>query len=343
MVDMTTVDFRTRLQGSAVDLDAGTFCEDTLGDLLAENGRLAARGYAHLGLTPLAFEVGDVRYSLAREGDTLVRRRGIDDDATVVTLSANDFSDLVQEVVTTLGLGMRGRVEMQRGTMDEFVAWEPVLRALIDARPVHEPGMVQLDLDLHQSFTLDDPREQIGAFLAEAGFVKIRGVFEPDEMSAIVDDLADAVAEARREDGQAWWARDGEGEWYAARILGFNEKSPALRKLMHDDRLAQLGRFTDDTYNAARPRQLRRRRRPHQADRSDGRHLRRPVAQGLLTGWSFVRLLRSHRGPVPHAGRPRERRARRGRGIAPRERAGRWRASRHGPAACRHFRLTPAT
>ena len=124
-------------------------------------------------------------------------RRGIDDDATVVILAANDFSDLVQEVVTTLGLGMRGRVEMQRGTMDEFVAWEPVLRTLIDARPVHEPGMVQLDLDLQQSFTLDDPREQIGAFLAQAGFVKIRGVFEPDEMSAIVDDLADAVAEAR--------------------------------------------------------------------------------------------------------------------------------------------------
>ncbi len=275
---MTTIDFRTRFQGSAVELDAATFCEDTLGDLLEENGRLAARGYAHLGLTPLAFDVGDARYSLAPEGETLVLRRGIDDDATVVTLAANDFSDLVQEVVTTLGLGMRGRVEMQRGTMDEFVAWEPVLRALIDARPVHEPGMVQLvnadgsELDLHQSFTLDDPREQIGAFLAQAGFVKLRGVFEPDEMSAIVDELADAVAVARREDGQAWWARDSKGEWYAARILGFNEKSPALRKVMHDDRLAQLGRFTDDTYTQ---------RDPDNSDAAEGLTKRIGVTDGI--------------------------------------------------------------
>src|SRR5947207_14499740 len=194
MLVMTTLDFRTRLQGSAVDLDAATFCDDTLADLLAENGQLAARGYQHLGLTPLAFDVGDAQFSLALDRDALVRRRRIDDDATVVSLDAHDFSDLVQEVTTTLGLGMRGRVEMQRGTMDEFVAWEPVLRALIDARPVHEPGMVQLldvddgELDLHQSFTLDDPRERIGAFLAEAGFVKIRDVFEPDDMAAIVDE-----------------------------------------------------------------------------------------------------------------------------------------------------------
>lgn len=275
---MTTLDFRTRLQGSAVDLDAATFCDDTLGDLLAENGQLAARGYAHLGLTPLAFDVDDAQCSLAPERDTLVLRRGIDDDATVVSLGAHDFSELVQEVTTTLGLGMRGRVEMRRGTMDEFVAWEPVLRALIEARPVHEPGMVQLldadggELDLHQSFTLDDPREQVGAFLSEAGFVKIRNVFEPYEMAAIVDELADAVAEAQRDDGQSWWARDGKGEWYAARILGFNEKSPALRKVLHDERLVQLGQFTDDTYTQ---------RDPENSDAAEGLTKRIGVTDGI--------------------------------------------------------------
>ena len=72
-------------------------------------------------------------------------RRGVDDDATVVALARDATSPTsCKRSSTTLGLGMRGRVEMQRGTMDEFVAWEPVLRALIDGRPVHEPGMVQL-------------------------------------------------------------------------------------------------------------------------------------------------------------------------------------------------------
>ena len=47
---MTTVDFRTRLQGSATELDAATFCEQELPSLLAEHGKLAARGVAQLGL-----------------------------------------------------------------------------------------------------------------------------------------------------------------------------------------------------------------------------------------------------------------------------------------------------
>ena len=91
-------------------------------------------------------------------------------------------------------------------------------------------------------------RELVGAFLAEAGFTKIRGVFTPAEMAPIVRDLDDAVADAKRDDGQSWWARDGEGEWYAARVLGFNEKSDALRTLLRDERVAQLGRLTDDRF-----------------------------------------------------------------------------------------------
>jgi hypothetical protein len=275
---MNSIDFRTRFQGSAVQLDPADFCDETLPDLIAEHGRLAARGYAQLGLQPLGFEVGDVRCSLVPDGDTLALRHDIVDAVTVVALTPAAFSDLVQEVTTTLGLGMRAAVEMRRSTMDGFVAWEPALRALIDGRPVHEPGMVELvdadgaPLDLHRGFTLDDTRDEIGAFLAAAGFVKIRGVFEPNDMNEIVDDLADAVTEARRDDGQSWWARDGQGEWYAARILGFNEKSPALRKLLHDDRFAQLGTLTDDAFTQ---------RDPDNSDAAEGLTKRLGVTDGI--------------------------------------------------------------
>ena len=96
-----------------------------LGLLVDEHGTLAARGYALLGLTPLALEVGDTRFSLVATDGTIAVHDGVHDDATVVELTPDAFSELVQETSTTLGLGMRGRVEMQRGTMDEFVAWEP--------------------------------------------------------------------------------------------------------------------------------------------------------------------------------------------------------------------------
>jgi hypothetical protein len=275
---MATVDFRTRFQGSAVDVDAGAFRDDTLPSLVDEYGALAARGYAQLRLSPLAFEVGDARFTLGATGATLTVRSGVDDDATVVALEPDAFSELVQETSTTLGLGMRGRVEMRRGTMDEFVAWEPVLRALIDGRPVYEPGSVPLvdadgnDLDLRRSFTLDDPREQVGDFLAAAGFVKLRDVFDASEMAPIVEELDAAVAEAARDDGQSWWARDGRGEWYAARILGFNDKSPSLNKLLHDERLAELGTFTDDSY---------RQRDPDTSDAAEGLTKRIGVTEGI--------------------------------------------------------------
>ena len=53
---MATVDFRTRFHGSAVDVDAGAFRDDTLPSLVDEHGTLAARGYAQLGLSPLALD-----------------------------------------------------------------------------------------------------------------------------------------------------------------------------------------------------------------------------------------------------------------------------------------------
>jgi hypothetical protein len=275
---MPTVDFRTRFQGSAVPVDAAEFREGTLPTLLDEHGALAARGYRQLRLSPLGLDVGGECFTLVAQNGTLAARAGIDDDATVVALAPDAFSELVQETSTTLGLGMRGRVEMRRGTMDEFVAWEPVLRALIDGRAVYEPGSIPLvdaagdELDLRRSFTLDDGRELIGEFLATAGYVKIRGVFEPDEMAPIVDELDAAVAGAERDDGQSWWARDGEGEWYAARILGFNDKSPSLRRILHDERLATLGTFTDDRY---------RQRDPDNSDAAEGLTKRIGVTEGI--------------------------------------------------------------
>jgi hypothetical protein len=250
----TTLDFRTRHQGDARELDAAAFCEGELQQHLAENGRLAARGFAVLGLSPLAFEVGDARYTLRVASGALGVRPGLDEDAVVAVLDAPAFSELVQDVVSPLGLGMTGRVELRRGSMDQFAAWDPVLRAALDGRPVHEPGMVQLrdqggaPLDLRRSFRPGDPPEELGAFLAEAGFLRVRDVFAPDEMAEIADDLDAAVREARPEEGRAWWARGGDGEMYAARILGFNEKSDALRRLLRDERLLQLGRLTDDAY-----------------------------------------------------------------------------------------------
>jgi hypothetical protein len=152
-----------------------------------------------------------------------------------------------------------------------------VLRAVLDGREVYEPGSITFRardggaLDLDRSFRLDDPREEIGHFLAEAGYLHIEGVFTEAEMAAVSAELDDAIAEATQDDGASWWARTAEG-WYASRILGFNLKSPTLQELLSTDRFQAVGRFTDDEI-VQRP--------PRTGDSAEGLDKRIGVVEGI--------------------------------------------------------------
>ena len=113
------------------------------------------------------------------------------DDALVVALDRAGFSDLMQDAASTFGLQLTGRAQMRRGSVDDFVGWEPVLRCLLDGRPVYEPGTLTLQgrdgspLDVRQSFRVDDDPADIGHFLSEAGFLHLEGVFTEAEMAAV--------------------------------------------------------------------------------------------------------------------------------------------------------------
>jgi hypothetical protein len=97
-------------------------------------------------------------------------------------------------------------------------------------------------------------------------------VFTEDEMAAVSADLDAAIASAERDDGASWWARRETGDWFPARILGFNQKSPALRELLSRDRFATIGTFTDDDFDQ---------RDPHAGDSAEGLHKRVGVVEGI--------------------------------------------------------------
>jgi hypothetical protein len=149
---------------------------------------------------------------------------------------------------------------MRRGTSDEFVGWEPVLRAVLDARPVYEPGTISFHaidggaLDFEQSFRVDDSSDEIAHFLVEAGYLHLDAVFTESEMSAVSAELDDAIAASARDDGASWWARTEAEGWYASRILGFNLQSPTLQDLLSTDRFRAIGQFTDDVMVQRDPR-----------------------------------------------------------------------------------------
>ena len=148
----TTIDRRTRFAGPAEARDAQQLFAD-LSERLAETGALAARGVELLGLDTLGFDVDGTRAHLAIEGDRLALRDGPAGDGVVAELDAWACSELFDDVVSTFGLLMAGRVQFAEGSADRFVAWEPALRAAIDDRPVYEPGSI--DFRAHDGSALD--------------------------------------------------------------------------------------------------------------------------------------------------------------------------------------------
>ncbi len=254
----TTIDRRTRFAGAATLMEGGQLFGD-LAERLRETGPLAARGVELLDLPPLTFEVDGTAAHLMVVDGALVLREGRAHDGPVIALDAAACSELFQDVVSTFGLVMPGRVQVLRPRADQFLAWEPALRAAIDGRAVYEPGSIGFhdrdgnDLDLRQSFRVDDAREDIGHFLAEAGYLHLEGVFTESEMAAVSVELDAAMAEATRDDGASWWARTEDG-WYPSRILGFNLKSPTLRELLESDRFTRIGQLTDDAMAQRSPR-----------------------------------------------------------------------------------------
>jgi hypothetical protein len=258
---MSTVDFRTRLQGDDTPLDPSTFTQNQMPALVEVNGKEAGRAAERQALAPLTLDVEGELLTFVVDGERLaVKRIGVDGGGgLLVALDRSAFSDLFQDVVSTFGVQMMGRAAVRRGSVDDFVAWEPALRTFLDGRPPYEPGAITFrdksgrPLNLKHHFTLDDDPEDLGHFLAEAGFLHIRDVFTEAEMKEVSRELEDAMASAERDDGASWWARTESGEWYAARILGFNQQSPALRALLGSDRFKTLGTFTDDSYLQRNP------------------------------------------------------------------------------------------
>src|SRR6476646_4617547 len=162
---MATVDFRTRYDGDAVELDPSAFLE-LFADLDPRRVLDAAGCAERLRLPPLTVEVDGEPVTFAPvDGRLQVQRRKA--DGVVAAMDRSAFSDLVQDVASTFWLHMTGRAKVRSGSVDAFVEWEPVLRCLLDGRRVYEPGTIELrdadgaPLDLHRSFHHDDDPDEI--------------------------------------------------------------------------------------------------------------------------------------------------------------------------------------
>ena len=258
---MPSIDLRTRNRGDAVELDVDAFRAGDLAAALEARASDAGAAASQAGLAPMTLVVDGQPITFDVDANERLRVRSAAGDALVVHTDRAGFSDLMQDVVSTVWLTVSGRGAVSKGTVEQFLSWEPVLRCLLDSRPVYRPGSIAFTdlsgraMDPRQSFRVDEDPAVLGHFLAQTGYLHLRQVFTADEMAAVSADLDAAMAAAQRDDGSSWWVRTSDDHWYPARILAFNEKSAALRDLLRDERYLSIGRLTEDDMETGDPQQ----------------------------------------------------------------------------------------
>lgn len=253
MSERSVLDQRTRYDHRVEALDLATFLDRDAPLLLSRNAELAGRAARVWELPPLALEVRG-EGEAGGEGITFVPQdrglrieSGVGEGAIVAVLGASSFSDWMQDQVSSMGLILGGLVEMRKGELDDLLEWEPALRALLDGREAFEPGRIDFlardgaPLDLTRSFTdADDPAE-IRHFLEQAGFLHLRGVFDPERMDEISADMDRAAPSYTPDDGNSWWARTEDGAQRAVRLQRFHEHSAACGELLSSDPFLWIG------------------------------------------------------------------------------------------------------
>ena len=233
-----SVDLRTRTDADIPVVEAERFFGVDLPEMATRRSDLVALAVDHLALRPLAIDVDGQSWRLEPDGDGIRVTPGIADATLAVT--AERLADLVTDQVTPVGLMTAGEWTLDRD-MRTVMDWWLVLRSLIDERPVHVPGAITVDADLSRSFTLDEDPAELRAFLEEAGFLHVRGVFSPDEMQRISADMDVAEPTHTPGDGRSWWATLADGTERVVRMQRFDDHSPTAGALLEDDRFIALG------------------------------------------------------------------------------------------------------
>jgi hypothetical protein len=200
---VTDLDRRTRTDADRIAHDARALVDEVLPHLLeGDNAALAARGAAVLGLSPVTITVEDRTVTLDPANGAL-RLRSDDDAPGAIRCTPYGLSRQLTDQTSAPVLQLEGEIVVERGPIDLWVAWEPVVQALLNGRAVYEPGSLELldrggtPLDARRVFTPDDDPSEIGHFLGVAGFLHLRGFVSGDRLRDLEASVDDALASAR--------------------------------------------------------------------------------------------------------------------------------------------------
>jgi hypothetical protein len=203
------------------------------------------------GAPPIAIRLAgsSLAFSYLATSDDVRIVRGVVGDAEVV-LEIPDvaWQDYVYEMRTRFGLLYSGAVKFERGTFEQWDAWEPAIRCLYSGRPIYDPKSVQfLDLDgspldFKRRFTLDDSLQSMRHFLQTTGYLVVERAFT-DRLAALSDEIDRLRDEAREGEVWSWWASDQTGWRFPYRLLYTGLRSELIASLDDDPQLLNLARL----------------------------------------------------------------------------------------------------
>ncbi|MBW2314214.1 MAG: phytanoyl-CoA dioxygenase family protein [Deltaproteobacteria bacterium] len=237
-----SVDFRTRVDPDQQPVEAGRFFGEDLPAKLDAHQGLIAPGGNSLRLNDLCIEVEGEPWTLRWHGDRASVEPG-NGGAAHVRLTAEQLSDLANDQTTPVAFMSSGTLDMPSGRLADFLDWWLVLRGALDGCRIHAAGDVSLETRVPRSFDVDDSDEDMRAFLEEAGYLHIRGLFSKEEMAAVEADYPKAAPHFEKGDRRAWFATTNDGAEHLVRMEGFDAYSDASVQLIDDDRFQRIGRI----------------------------------------------------------------------------------------------------
>jgi hypothetical protein len=255
-----TVDVRFRVDGAeSVPRDPASFFEHDLPSALDAAAPTMADALEWLHLVPLTVLVEDSgeAWTLSANGSVTVERGAASEGATVC-MTAEQIADLAADQASFMGFFTWGTLDQRAGRLEHLLDWWLVLRGALDGREIYTPGSIAFTatdgrvLDLHQSFRPDDDPALQRAFLEEAGFLHIEGVFRDDEMLELERDIDRHASAYAPDDGKSWWAKTGDGSERLVRQYGFDQHSDHAKALLEDDRFLRIGQITGDGHESAK-------------------------------------------------------------------------------------------
>ncbi|MFK7976665.1 MAG: phytanoyl-CoA dioxygenase family protein [Halioglobus sp.] len=253
------IDQRTRSEDSIVFTPPSAFFGGQFQTLVSQGSALIAPWLEAKKLKPFMVECDGQCWLLQIENGQPTVRVVLDSDATLeegahLRINADDFSGLVNDLYTPTTFFSGGDLDMPRGHVGHFMSWWLLLRALIDKRPLHVPGMIDFsdlnggELDLTRSFSLEDSIIEMRHFLETAGFLHLRGVFTEDEMAAVSAEMDAAHGSYHEGDGKSWWASTADGKRQLVRMQSFDQRSPATAKLLQEARFQKIADIPDENF-----------------------------------------------------------------------------------------------